>query len=106
MIHGIKPKLERANSVKVKEEALTLSYRQTLDPGKIGFKISLRTDSMVSQLLSSNAKTVLRDAAAAKSLQSCPTLCDPIDGSPPGSPVPGILQARTLEWVAISFSNA
>jgi len=45
-------------------------------------------------------------AAAAKSFQSCPTLCDPIDGSPPGSPVPGILQARTLEWVAISFSNA
>ena len=45
-------------------------------------------------------------ATAAKSLQSCPTLCDPIDGSPPGSPVPGILQARTLEWVAIAFSNA
>jgi len=45
-------------------------------------------------------------AAAAKSLQSCPTLCDSVDGSPPGSPVPGILQARTLEWVAISFSNA
>ena len=45
-------------------------------------------------------------AAAAKSLQSCPTLCDPKDGSPPGSPVPGILQARTLEWVAISFSSA
>ena len=45
-------------------------------------------------------------AAAAKSPQSCPTLCDPIDGSPPGSPVPGILQARTLEWEAISFSNA
>ena len=45
-------------------------------------------------------------AAAAKSLQSCLTLCDPIDGSPPGAPVPGILQARTLEWVAISFSNA
>ena len=45
-------------------------------------------------------------AAAAKSLQSCPTLCDPIDGSPPGSPIPGILQARTLEWFAISFSNA
>ena len=43
---------------------------------------------------------------AAKSLQSCPTLCNPIDGSPPGFPVPGILQARTLEWVAISFSNA
>ena len=45
-------------------------------------------------------------AAAAKLLQSCPTLCDPRDGSSPGSPVPGILQARTLEWVAISFSNA
>ena len=45
-------------------------------------------------------------AAAAKLLQSCLTLCDPRDGSPPGSPVPGILQARTLEWVAISFSNA
>ena len=45
-------------------------------------------------------------AAIAKSCQSCPTLCDPIDGSPPGFPVPGILQARTLEWVAISFSNA
>ena len=45
-------------------------------------------------------------AAAAKSLQSCPTLCDPTDGSPPGSPDSGILQARTLEWVAISFSNA
>ena len=45
-------------------------------------------------------------ATAAKSLQSCPTLCDPIDGSPPGSSVPGILQARTLEWVAISFSTS
>ena len=45
-------------------------------------------------------------AAAAKSLQLCLTLCDPIDGSPPGSPVPGILQARTLEWVAVSFSSA
>ena len=45
-------------------------------------------------------------AAAAKLLQSCLTLCDPIDGSPPGSPVPGILQARTLEWVAISFAKA
>ena len=56
-------------------------------------------------------KFILKDwliycVAAAKSLQLCPTLCDPIDGSPPGSPVPGILKARTLEWVAISFSNA
>ena len=52
------------------------------------------------------SKNVFIAAAAAKSPQSCPTLCDPIDGSPPGSPVPGILQARTLELVAISFSNA
>ena len=51
-------------------------------------------------------KPTIFPAAAAKSLQSCPTLCDPIDGSPPGSPVPGILQARTLEWVAISSFNA
>ena len=49
---------------------------------------------------------VARKHAAAKLLQSCLTLCDPIDGSPPGSPIPGILQARTLEWVAISFSKA
>ena len=51
-------------------------------------------------------KSRKQSAAAAKSLQSCPTLCDPIDSSPQGSPVPGILQARVLEWVAISFSNA
>jgi len=60
------------------------------------------------KLLLTNSKNILLHivTTAAKSLQSCPTLCDPIDGSPPGSPVPGILQARTLEWVAISFSNA
>ena len=52
------------------------------------------------------ALVIFAAAAAAELLQSCLTLCNPIDGSPPGSPVPGILQARTLEWVAISFSNA
>ena len=58
-------------------------------------------------IISNNKKFLLSSAAAAaKSLQSCLTLCDPIEGSPPGSPIPGILQARTLEWVAISFSNA
>ena len=62
-----------------------------------GSKLRLRVDTVVIRV---------RAAAAAKSLQSCLTLCDPIDGSPPGSPVPGILQVRTLEWVAISFSNA
>jgi len=57
-------------------------------------------------LLGRKAMTNLAAAAAAKSLQSCLTLCDPIDSSPPGSPIPGILQARVLEWVAISFSDA
>ena len=51
-------------------------------------------------------RNIKQVAPAAKLLQSCPTLCNPIDGSPPGSPIPGILQAGTLEWVAISFSNA
>ena len=67
-------------------------------------KVLTRINYKVSQ------KTLLHSPyaihAAAKSHQSCPTLCDPIDGSPPGSPVPGILQARTLEWVTISFSKA
>ena len=65
--------------------------------------ISITAESSISA-----AATAAKSAAAtaAKSPQSCPTLCDPIDGSPPGSPVPGSLQARTLEWVAISFSNA
>ena len=62
--------------------------------------------NMIRYLQLSPAATAATDATAAKSLQSCPTLCDPIDGSLPGSPVPGILQARTLEWVVISFSNA
>ena len=65
---------------------------------------------MVRQKLENPCKTIstvtAAAAAAAKLLQLCPTLCDPIDGSPPGSPVPGILQARTLECVAISLSNA
>ena len=58
------------------------------------------------QLHTKHAAAVAAAVAVAKSLQSCPTLCNPIDGSPPGSTVSGILQARTLEWVAISFFNA
>ena len=58
------------------------------------------------QQVHENMLKIVAAATAAKLLQLCPTLCDPIDGSPPGSPVPGILQARTLAWVAISFSNA
>ena len=66
-------------------------------PALIGL-LTFSDFSKIAQLLNAAA-------AAAKSLQSCPTLCDPIDGSPPGSPIPGILQARTLEWVAIAFSS-
>ena len=62
--------------------------------------------SALSFLYSPTLTSIHAAAAAAKSLLSCPTLCDPTEGSPPGSPIPGILQARTLEWVAISFSNA
>ena len=60
--------------------------------------------TIYTKIVSNYPKYTSPAAAAAKLLQSCPTLCDPIDGSPPGSPDPGILQARTLEWVAISFS--
>ena len=62
--------------------------------------------SLLSKRLSRVFSSITVAAAAAKSLQLCPTLCNPIDSSPPGSPIPGILQARTLEWVAISFSKA
>ena len=69
-------------------------------------EIKLATSAGLSKKQESSRKISAAAAAVAKSLQSCPTLCDPIDGSPRGSPIPGILQARTLEWVAISFSNA
>ena len=87
-------------------EDLTLNTDPGIEPGPL----ALQADSLVADSLPSEplGKPTLNTmfAAAAKSLQSCLTLCDPIDGSPPGSPIPGILQARTLEWVAISFSNA
>ena len=67
---------------------------------------ALQVDSLPTESPGKLSVYTAAAAAAAKSLQLCPTLCDPIDGSPPGSPIPGILQARTLEWVAISFSNA
>ena len=67
----------------------------------LSFDVMLHKFSLIVHCIIFNTTT-----ATAKSLQSCPTLCDPIDGSPPGSPVPGILQERVLEWVAISFSNA
>ena len=84
------------------------SYLQSF-PASAPFPVSQFFTSGGQNIGASTSASVLpmnAAAAAAKSLQLCPTLCDPIDGSPPGSPVPGILQARTLEWVAISFSNA
>ena len=83
---------------------LTLCHPLLLlfNPSLILSYFSLR----VSHIFKNGLSTLHAATTAAKSLQSCPTLCDPIDGSPPGSPVPGILQARTLEWVVISFSNA
>ena len=69
----------------------------------LNFMLAVETEQVV---LPETDSTGFRAAPAAKSLQSCLTLCDPTDGSPPGSPIPGILQARTLEWVAISFSKA
>ena len=71
-----------------------------------GLKMWILTKTLSKPHASGSWTTVWATAATAKSIQSCPTLCNPIDGGPPGSPVPGILQARTLEWVAISFSNA
>ena len=80
----------------LKESSLSLSLLQAHE----------RSHLHVTNLKFQEVLTHVKHAAAAKSLQSCLTLCDPIDGGPPGSPVPEILQARTLEWVAISFSSA
>ena len=71
-----------------------------------GKTIALTPRTFVGKVMSLLFNMLSAAAAAAKSLQSCPALSDLIDGSPPGSPIPGILQARTLEWVAISFSNS
>ena len=81
--------------------------RQERERIQVVGKLGLRFLKFNNSFIVFNIFIVLAAAAtAAKSLQSCPTLCEPTDGSPPGSPIPGILQARTLEWVAISFSNA
>ena len=77
---------------------------------ELGFACMIKTNTISCMTADTDSfqasRNLAGNAAAAKSLQSCPTLCDHIDSSPPGSPVPGILQARTLEWVAIFFSNA
>ena len=78
-------------------------YKVLEPPWKKSMAVCCKTKYI---LLTQQSNTLLNIYPAAKSLQPCPTLCDPIDGSPAGPPIPGILQARTLEWVAISFSNA
>ena len=101
-------------SLKKENIRLHLEILPWLSTYNIWARIKLFARRPVMRLLAECGPQMIEDvahynyaaAAAAKSLQSCPTLCDPTDGSPPGSPVPGILQARTLEWVAISFSNA
>ena len=83
-----------------------LGHTVTLRLAFRGFQYLHVLANMLLSVFFTSRSSSSQPAAAAKSRQSCPTLCDPIDGGPPGSPVPGILQARTLEWVAIAFSNA
>ena len=92
-------------------EQLTLSLSHFTVKTKVFFCRLLALRAFIGKIISlrrqrNNWEIIIYYVAAAKSLQSCPTLCHPIDGSPPGSPIPGILQARTLEWAVISFSNA
>ena len=96
-------KQQREKTLKYNKQAQQLAYRFNL----LSYKEILVSICWYRFLRRGYGKYICKSAAAAaKLLQSCPTLCDPIDGSPPGSPVPGIHQARTLEWVDISFSNA
>ena len=97
------------------EQALKHFLKPNLHPKKVMVTVWWSAAHLIRDIFLHPSETITSEkcaqqidaaAAAAKSLQSCPTLCDPIDGSLPDPPVPGILQARTLEWVAISFSNA
>ena len=90
--------------IKPKETRRMMGRWGRTDKGRWSGEVTKQ--SLMSDRTSGPEEAAAAAAAAAKSLQSCPTLCDPIDSSPPGSSIPGILQARTLEWVAISFSNA
>ena len=92
---------------KIYKQLLQLNSRKINDPiRKWAKELNRHFSKEDIQMANKHMKRCFAAASAAKSLQSRPTLCDPRDGSPPGSPIPGILQARTLEWVAISFSNA
>ena len=97
--------LSRWCHLTISSSVIPLSSSLQSFPASGSFQIS-RLFTSGGQSIGVSASFLPMNAPAAKSLQSCPTLCDPIDSSPPGSAIPGILQARTLEWVAISFSNA
>ena len=99
--HRIIVRINLKTNLKIKQKYLEVSFSDFSN-------LSHRNQDFIDQQYNGIKlySVCIHAAAAAKSVQSCPTLCDPIDGSPPGSPIPGILQARTLEWVAISFSNA
>ena len=103
--------LEKYNFPKLKQKEIE-NINRPITSTEIGTVIrnlpankSPGSDGFTAEFYQKFREELAAAAATAKSLQSCPTLCDPIDGSPPDSPIPGILQARTLEWVAISFSN-
>ena len=96
--------LSHQGSLRILEWVVYPMPRGPPNPGVEPGSLVLQVDSLPPEL--PGKPNILHAATAAKLLQSCPTLCDAIDSSPPGSPIPGILQARTLEWVAISFSNA
>ena len=90
----------------MKEESEKVSLKLNIQKTKIMASDPITSRQIDGETVERVADFIFAAAAAAKSLQSCPTLWDPIDGSPPGFPVSGILQARIMEWVAISFSNA
>ena len=105
---GIKtiPKKKKCKKAKVfSEEALQIALKRRKVKGKVEKERYTHLNAQFQRIARRDKKAFLM-LCYAKSLQSCPTLCNPIDSSPSGSPIPGILQARTLEWVAISFSNA
>ena len=99
-----KAQVQSQDRPKSKSQLFHLDLGQ-LSPWSLSFFI-YKTETITPTSESGCCKQSAAAAAAAKLLQSCPTLCNPIDGSPPGSPISGILQAKTVEWVAISFSNA
>ena len=108
MIQNLEIKMEtQINSLETRTEKMQERFNKDLEEiKKSQYIMNNAINEIRNTLEATNSRIMEAAAAAAKSLQSCPTLCDPIDCSPQGSPIPGILQARTLEWVPISFSNA